>query len=306
MKHHLRIATRNSPLALWQAEFVREQLGKHHADLSVEIIGMTTKGDQLIDSPLAKIGGKGLFVKELEHAMLAGEADIAVHSMKDVGVGFPDGLGIACVMARHNPLDAVVSNHYRHLNEMPAGSIVGTCSLRRVCQLQNHYPELIFKDLRGNVNTRLAKLDAGVYDAIILAAAGLERLEMPERIASVIDDTVCLPAIAQGSLGIECRVDDEHTRKLLAPLADHNNTLCAMAERAVNERLNGSCQTPIAAYAILDNDEIYLRALIGEPDGSLMLTASQRGLASDAHAIGICVADELLTQGAQAILDKLN
>ncbi len=301
----IRIATRNSPLAMWQAEFVRDKLLQHHQNLQVEIIGMTTRGDQLLDSPLAKIGGKGLFVKELENALLEKRADIAVHSMKDVGVVFPEGLGLSCVMARHNPFDAFVSNHYKTLSELPENAVVGTCSLRRVCQLKKHYPHLLFKDLRGNVNTRLAKLDNGDYDAIILAAAGLERLGMAERIASVIEPEISLPAIAQGSLGIETREDDEVTKQLLAPLADTKNSLRASAERAVNERLNGSCQTPIAAYAELSGEQIHLRALIGEPDGSVMLYAEKTGHIDDARAIGLTVADELLSQGAKAILDKI-
>ncbi len=306
MKHTLRIATRNSPLAMWQAEFVRDELLRYHDNLTVEIIGMKTKGDKLLDSPLAKIGGKGLFVKELENAMLENRADIAVHSMKDVGVVFPDGLGIACIMKRHNPFDGFVSNHYKNLDELPENAVVGTCSLRRVCQLQKHYPHLQFKNLRGNVNTRLAKLDAGEYDAIILAVSGLERLEMSERIASVIPDDICLPAIAQGSLGIECRTDDELTQSLLRPLADTDNTYRASAERGVNERLNGSCQTPIAAYATLDGEQLHLRALIGEPDGSVMLYTQKSGHISEAQAIGIAAADDLHAQGAQAILDKLD
>lgn len=301
----LRIATRNSPLAMWQAVFVRDELLRHHNDLSVEIVGMTTRGDQLLDSPLAKIGGKGLFVKELEAALLDGTADIAVHSMKDVGVVFPEGLGIGCIMQRHSPFDAFVSNRYQRIDEMPAGAVVGTCSLRRVCQLQNHYPNLQFKNLRGNVNTRLAKLDSGEYDAIILAAAGLERLEMHERVASIIPADICLPAIAQGSLGIELRSDDTDTLAKLSPLSDNDNTIRATAERAVNERLNGSCQTPIAAYATLTGGQLHLRALIGEPDGSLMLHTEQHGAASEAHALGIAAADDLLAQGAKAILDKL-
>lgn len=306
MTHTLRIATRNSPLAMWQAEFVRDELQKHHKDLSVEIIGMTTRGDQLLDSPLAKIGGKGLFVKELETAMLENRADIAVHSMKDVGVIFPEGLGISCIMERHNPFDAFVSNHYPTLDDLPEAAVVGTCSLRRVCQLQKHYPHLRFKNLRGNVNTRLAKLDAGEYDAIILAVSGLERLKMSARIASVIPDDICLPAIAQGSLGIECRLADQATRDLLTPLADKQNTLRAAAERGVNERLNGSCQTPIAAYATLEGESLHLRALIGEPDGSVMLYSEKSGAAQNARAIGVAAAEDLLSQGAQAILDKLS
>ncbi len=254
----------------------------------------------------AKIGGKGLFVKELENALLEKRADIAVHSMKDVGVIFPEGLGLSCIMARHNPFDAFVSNHYQTLGELPENAVVGTCSLRRVCQLKKHYPRLQFKDLRGNINTRLAKLDNGDYDAIILAAAGLERLGMAERIASVIEPEISLPAIAQGSLGIECRLDDEITKRFLAPLADTQNTICATAERAVNERLNGSCQTPIAAYAELSGEQIYLRALIGEPDGSVMLYAEKTGHIDEARAIGLAVADNLLAQGAKEILDKIS
>lgn len=306
MTKTIRIATRNSPLAMWQAEFVRDELLRNHRDLTIDIIGMTTQGDQLLDSPLAKIGGKGLFVKELENALLEKRADIAVHSMKDVGVVFPEGLGIACIMSRHNPFDAFVSNQYCRLSELPNNATVGTCSLRRVCQLKKHYPHLQFKDLRGNVNTRLAKLDKGEYDAIILAAAGLERLQMNHRIASVIEPEISLPAIAQGSLGIECRLDDERTKALLAPLSDVDNTIRATAERAVNERLNGSCQTPIAAYAVLEGEMLHLRGLIGEPDGSLMLTAEKSGHRDEARTIGRAVADELLRQGAKSILDKIS
>ncbi len=305
MKTTLRIATRNSPLALWQAEFVRDQLLRHHPDMTVTITGMKTKGDKLLDSPLAKIGGKGLFVKELENAILAGQADIAVHSMKDVGVCLPAGLQIGCIMARHNPFDALVSNHYATLDAMPAGAVVGTCSLRRVCQLKKHYPHLRFKDLRGNVNTRLAKLDDGEYDAIILAVSGLERLNLATRIADVIPPEVCLPAIAQGSLGIELRSDDSDTLARLNPLVDIDNTYRATAERAVNERLNGSCQTPIAAYAILEGEQLYVRALIGSPDDRVMYHSEARGHCQQAHALGTTCADALLAQGAQVILDKI-
>ncbi len=301
----VRIATRNSPLAIWQAEFVRDELLRHHDNLRIEIIGMKTKGDKLLDSPLAKIGGKGLFVKELENAMLEQRADIAVHSMKDVGVQFPEGLGIGCIMARHSPFDAFVSNNYQRLDDLPAGAVIGTCSLRRSCQLKKHYPHLQFKDLRGNVNTRLSKLDNGEYDAIILAVSGLERLGMQSRIASEISPDICLPAIAQGSLGVELRSDDAETLALLAPLADVDNTYRATAERAVNERLNGSCQTPIAAYATLADEQLHVRALIGSPDGSVMLYSEARGHVSEAHALGTACADELLRQGAQSILDNL-
>lgn len=305
MKNTLTIATRNSPLALWQAEFVRDELLRHHADLHVDILGMTTKGDQLLGTPLTKIGGKGLFVKELETALLDGRADIAVHSMKDVGVKFPDGLGIGAILARHNPFDALVSNRYQQLVDLPDGAVIGTCSLRRVCQLKNHFSHLQFKDLRGNIHTRLSKLDAGEYDAIILAAAGLERMGLNERIAAEISPATCLPAIAQGSLGIELRLDDNDTLVRLQPLIDADNTIRATAERAVNERLNGSCQTPIAAYATLAGEQVYLRALIGSPDGKTRLYTEQHGEVSDARNIGLTAADDLLSQGAQAILDSV-
>lgn len=301
----IRIATRNSPLALWQAAFVRDELMKIHQDLSVEIIGMTTKGDQLLDTSLSKIGGKGLFVKELEHALLENRADIAVHSMKDVGVMMPEGLTIACIMARHNPLDALVSNQYQALDDLPDGSVVGTCSLRRICQLQARYPNWIFKPLRGNIHTRLQKLDAGEYDAIILAAAGLERMDMEQRISQMIPDNIALPAIAQGTLGIEIRANDSDVESLLLPLQDNDTLVCTTAERAVNERLNGSCQTPIAAYATLEQGELHLRALIGQTDGSLTLTTETKGQPENAHEMGIQVAETLLAQGADKILSAI-
>ncbi len=301
----IKIATRNSPLAMWQAEFVADKLKKNIEGLEVQIIGMTTKGDQMLDSPLAKIGGKGLFVKELEASMLNNETDIAVHSMKDVGVSLPDGLAIKAILKRDNPFDAFVSNKYQNLAEMPDSSVVGTCSLRRVCQLKNIYPNLVFKDLRGNVNTRLKKLDDGEYDAIILAAAGLERLGMNERITSVISSEICLPAITQGSMGIECRKEDLEIIEILQTIADDENTIRATAERAVNERLNGSCQTPIAAYCTIDGENIHLRAIIGEPDGSIMLNAEVTGLAIDARGLGLQAADYLIEQGALDILAKI-
>lgn len=301
----LTIATRNSPLAMWQAEFVRDALLRCHDNLTVTIVGMTTKGDKLLGTPLTKIGGKGLFVKELETALLDGRADIAVHSMKDVGVNFPEGLGLGAILPRHNPFDALVSNTYRQLEDLPEGAVVGSCSLRRVCQLKNRFPHLQFKDLRGNIHTRLDKLDKGEYDAIILAAAGLERMGMDARIAAEIPPSVCLPAIAQGSLGVEVRLDDTATLTRLQPLIDRENTLRATAERAVNERLNGSCQTPIAAYATVDGQQLHLHALIGSPDGTVMLHAEQHGHINDARALGIAAAEALLTQGAQTILDSI-
>lgn len=214
----VRIATRQSPLALWQAEFVKAQLEHFHPNIKVELVTMVTKGDKILDTPLAKVGGKGLFVKELETAMLEGRADIAVHSMKDVPVEFPEGLGLEVICEREDPRDAFVSNKYKNLDELPQGSVIGTSSLRRQCQIRAARPDLIIRDLRGNVGTRLGKLDAGEYDAIILAAAGLIRLEMPERIASLIEPEQCLPAVGQGAVGIECRLDDERIKELLAPL----------------------------------------------------------------------------------------
>ena len=235
----LKIATRQSPLALWQANFVKDQLEKFHPTLSVELVPMVTKGDVILDSPLAKIGGKGLFVKELENALLEKRADIAVHSMKDVPMEFPEGLGLSVICKREDPRDAFVSNTYRSLDELPQGAIVGTSSLRRQCQLKQLRPDLDIRSLRGNVGTRLSKLDNGEYDAIILASAGLIRLGLAERIASFIEVEQSLPAAGQGAVGIECRVDDEEVKALLAPLSDATTTTCVLAERAMNTRLQG-------------------------------------------------------------------
>ncbi|MEX2470354.1 MAG: hydroxymethylbilane synthase, partial [Pseudohongiellaceae bacterium] len=247
----LRIATRESPLALWQAHYVRDALRRAHPELRIELVPMTTRGDQILDSPLSRIGGKGLFVKELERAMLEDEADIAVHSMKDVPMEFPEGLGLAVICEREDPQDAFVSNDYSLFADLPEGARVGTSSLRRQCQLRQARPDLVIGDLRGNVGTRLAKLDAGDYDAIILAAAGLKRLELPKRIQERLAPELCLPAGGQGAVGIECRLDDEPTRALLASLHHEDSAVRVSAERAVVSRLQGSCQVPIGAYAEL-------------------------------------------------------
>ncbi len=301
----LRIATRKSPLAMWQAEFVKTALEAVHPELEVKLIPFVTKGDVILDTPLAKVGGKGLFVKELENAMLAGEADIAVHSMKDVPMEFPEGLGLSTICEREDPRDAFVSNHYQRIEDLPAGAVVGTSSLRRQCQLRASRPDLVVKDLRGNVNTRLAKMDAGEYDAIILAAAGLLRLEMPERIASFISPEQSLPAVGQGAVGIECRLDDSETIALLAPL-DHPETRTrVLAERAVNNTLEGGCQVPIGSYAELNGSEIYLRALVGSPDGSTMLHSEIRGPRENAEKLGVELAQTLLDAGAKTILDAV-
>lgn len=304
-RQNIRIATRGSPLALWQAEHVAARLEALHPGLEVSLLTMKTRGDKMLDAPLAKVGGKGLFVKELEAGLLDGRADLAVHSLKDVPVEFPEGLELALVMEREDPRDAFVSNHHDSLAVMPAGALVGTSSLRRQTQIRERYPELRVDWLRGNVNTRLAKLDAGDYNAIILAASGLQRLGFNDRIRMPIAPEECLPAIGQGVLGIEIRCDDDELRQLIAPLAHADTTLRVTAERALNQTLNGGCQVPIAGYAELDGDQLHLRGLVGEPDGSRILRAEVRGSSAHAHALGVELAQQLLAQGADEILDKL-
>lgn len=302
----LRIATRSSPLALWQAEEVARQLHAIYPELQVSLVEMKTRGDKLLDAPLAKVGGKGLFVKELEEGILAGKADIAVHSMKDVPVAFPPGLELAVIMQRGDPRDAFVSNHHESLAQMPAGTLVGTSSLRRQTQIRERYPQLRVDWLRGNVNTRLRKLDEGEYDAIILASAGLIRLGFGARIRVALEPEICLPAIGQGAVGIEVRCDDDAVKAMLAPLGDADTTIRVRAERALNEALNGGCQVPIAGFALLDQGQIYLRGLVGEPDGSLILRAEVRGDAAQAEQLGQQVAADLRAQGAAQILAKLD
>ncbi len=305
MSHTLRIATRKSALALWQAEFVKTELERFHPDLQVELVPMVSRGDKILDVPLAKVGGKGLFVKELEHALVAGEADIAVHSMKDVPMGFPEGLGLEVICEREDPSDAFVSNHFASLAELPEGSVVGTSSLRRQCQLLASRPDLEIKFLRGNVNTRLKKLDDGEYDAIILATAGLVRLEMGDRIRERIAPEEMLPAGGQGAVGIECRIDDDTTRELLKPLHHALTAERVMAERAMNKRLEGGCQVPIGCYAIHTDDGLWLRGLVGSPDGAEMIEADIRGACSDAETMGVTLAEQLLSYGADRILKEV-
>ncbi|WJN59843.1 hydroxymethylbilane synthase [Pseudomonas sp. SO81] len=300
MSREIRIATRKSALALWQAEYVKARLEQAHPGLTVSLVPMVSRGDKLLDAPLAKIGGKGLFVKELETALLEHEADIAVHSMKDVPMDFPEGLGLFCICEREDPRDAFVSNTYDSLDALPAGSVVGTSSLRRQAQLLARRPDLKIQFLRGNVNTRLAKLDAGEYDAIILAAAGLIRLGFEERIRSSISVDDSLPAGGQGAVGIECRSADSEIHALLAPLHHAETATRVIAERALNKRLNGGCQVPIACYALLEGEQIWLRGLVGQPDGGLLLRAEGRG--TDAEVLGVQVAEQLLAQGAETIL----
>jgi len=302
MTQRVRIATRKSALALWQAEYVKARLEFFHPGLVVELVPMSTQGDKILDTPLAKIGGKGLFVKELETAMLEDRADIAVHSMKDVPVEFPQGLMLSTICEREDPRDAFVSNQYQSLGQLPYGAVVGTSSLRRQCQIKALRPDLQIRDLRGNVNTRLAKLDAGEFDAIILAAAGLIRLGFQSRIATYLPVSQSLPANGQGAVGIECRSDDLAIRALLAPLEHRPTRLAVLAERAMNRALQGGCQVPIGAFAEIDGDAMYLRGLVGQLDGQQILQAEVRGAATDAEVLGQQLAELLLAQGAGEIL----
>jgi hydroxymethylbilane synthase len=305
MSREIRIATRKSALALWQAEYVKARLEASHPGLKVSLVPMVSRGDKLLDAPLAKIGGKGLFVKELETALMENEADIAVHSMKDVPMEFPEGLGLYCICEREDPRDAFVSNHFDDLDALPPGSVVGTSSLRRQAQLLARRPDLKIQFLRGNVNTRLAKLDAGEYDAIILAAAGLIRLGFGERIRSSISVDESLPAGGQGAVGIECRTTDSELHALLECLNHAPTAIRVVAERALNKRLNGGCQVPIACYAVLEGDQLWLRGLVGQPDGTVLLRAEGRAPAADAEALGVQVAEALLDQGAEQILQAV-
>ncbi|MDF7667388.1 hydroxymethylbilane synthase [Orbaceae bacterium ESL0727] len=306
----IRIATRQSPLALWQANFVAQQLRDLYPTLTVELIPMVTQGDVILDSPLAKIGGKGLFVKQLEAALLNQQADIAVHSIKDIPTDFPAGLALTTICKRDDVRDTFVSNHYQTLSELPAGAIVGTSSLRRQCQLNAAFPHLQIKDLRGNVGTRLAKLDDQQYDAIILAAVGLKRLGLANRIKQYIETNLILPAVGQGAIGIETRSHDDAILDLLAPLDDHNTRLAILAERAMNKKLQGGCQVPIACYSQLTQAEsgsniLALQGLVGSVDGRKIIRATVMGDATQAQQLGEQLADKLLAQGAHAILAKL-
>jgi hydroxymethylbilane synthase len=305
MTETLRIATRKSQLALWQAEYVRDVLLQYHPDLNVELVKMTTQGDKILDTPLAKVGGKGLFVKELEAGLLSGDADIAVHSMKDVPVELPEGLHLSVICPREDPRDAFVSNEYASFASLPKGARLGTSSLRRQCQLAAQRPDLNIIDLRGNVNTRLQKLDAGDYDAIILAAAGLKRLGMQARITETLSPEISLPAIGQGAVGIECRVNDDWVNDLLAPLNDRDTAIRVRAERALNHRLQGGCQVPIAGYAELAHGVILLRGLVGTVDGSKIIHGEIAGQPEDAEYLGRVLAEDLLTRGADKILESL-
>lgn len=305
MKEILRIATRQSPLALWQANFVKNELELRFPQLTVELVTMVTKGDIILDTPLAKIGGKGLFVKELELALLENRADLAVHSMKDVPMEFPEGLGLAVICQREDPRDAFVSNLYNDLSDLPEGAVVGTSSLRRQCQLMARYPHLTIKSLRGNVGTRLSKLDAGEYDAIILASAGLIRLGLKERIRSFISVEDSLPASGQGAVGIETRLNDERVLKYINSLNHPETAYCVKAERAMNARLQGGCQVPIGAFARLNGETVSMNALVGALDGSQIIRASGIAPIAQAELLGVQIAEQLLAQGADKILAEV-
>ena len=304
-RRRLRIATRKSALALWQAEHVAAGLRRLYPHLDVELVAMTTRGDRILDTPLARIGGKALFVKELERGIWEGRADIAVHSIKDVPAQLPEGMHLPVVLEREDPCDAFVANHYESLAALPVGARLGTASLRRECQLRAQRPDLRVGMLRGNVQTRLAKLESGEFDAIVLAAAGLRRLGLEEHIRCTLTPEQSLPAVGQGALGIECRIDDQEINDLIAPLTDRPSYLRVVAERAVNARLEGSCQVPIAAFSVLDGDNIWLRALVGSRDGSCVLRGEIRGLASEGGSLGRQLADDLLARGAAELLASL-
>ncbi|MEW6133002.1 MAG: hydroxymethylbilane synthase [Pseudomonadota bacterium] len=296
------IATRESALALWQAHHVRDRLMALHPGLEVELLGLTTQGDRILDVTLNKIGGKGLFVKELEQALQDGRADLAVHSLKDVPMALPEGFALAAIGEREDPRDAFVSNRYRRLSDLPPGAVVGTSSLRRESQLRARYPHLDIRPLRGNVNTRLRKLDEGQYAAVILAAAGLKRLGLEERIAAVLEPEHSLPAAGQGALGIEIRADRTDMEALLAPLHHAQTAACVRAEREVSRRLGGSCQVPLGAYAVMREDALFLRGFVASPDGKTFLQAECSGGPDDPEALGRLLAQALRDQGADAIL----
>lgn len=302
----LKIATRKSPLALWQAEHIKARLEALHDGLVVELVTFVTQGDKILDTPLAKIGGKGLFVKELENALLDGRADLAVHSIKDVPMQLPEGLDLPVICEREDPFDAFVSNTYAHFNDLPHGAVVGTSSLRRKSQILHQRPDLVIKDLRGNVGTRLAKLDEGQYDGIILASAGLKRLGLFDRIRHQLDVTLSLPAVGQGALGLECRADDHDVLALIEPLRHYDTEICVRAERAFNAYLEGGCQIPIAGYATLQAHNIIMEGRVGSLDGKVLLKAEQRANHTQAVELGEKLAEALIALGAGELLNALD
>jgi len=305
MREKIIIATRGSKLALWQAEWVREKILKIEPSLRVELLKIKTTGDKILDVPLAKVGGKGLFVKEIEEALIRKEADLAVHSMKDVPTELPEGLHLGAILIREDPRDAFISNRYKSFESLPKGAVIGTSSLRRSCQLLSIRGDLNIQTLRGNLDTRLRKLDEGQFDAIILASAGVKRLGFEKRISEIIPDEISLPAIGQGAVGIECRVDDDFINNLIRPLNHEETELCVRAERAVLRRLEGGCQVPIAAYSVLNGQRLYMRALVGSINGDRIIRADIEGLPEEAESLGKKLAEELLTKGAREILEEV-
>lgn len=306
MARHLIIATRGSALALWQAESVRDALKAIDPSLDISFNVIKTKGDKILDAPLAKIGGKGLFVKEIEQALLSGSADLAVHSVKDVPMNLPEGLIIGCVPKREAPTDCFLSEKYASIDDLPKGALVGTSSLRRQAQVLALRPDLLVAPLRGNINTRMERLKAGNYDAIILATAGLFRLGLHARRMLVLPVDEFIPAVGQGALGVECQEDNYQVLALLAQLEDRETRVCVQAERSFLRRLNGGCQVPIAAHAVfVDEENINLQCLVAEPNGSLLLRGQRNGDAIDAEKIGVAAAETLLRDGADKILSKL-
>ncbi len=302
----VKIGTRRSDLAIWQAEFVRDELIRHYPDIEVELVGVTTEGDRTLDVPLSEKGGKGLFLKEIEKELLDNKVDIAVHSMKDVTITDPVGLHIPVICERANPFDAFVSTHYENLESLPENARVGTCSLRRQSILRHRFPDLEVGNLRGNVNRRLQRLDNGDFDAIILAAAGLHRLDMADRIRQVIASEVMLPAVGQGAIGVQCREDDKQTTELIEPLNHLETQRRVHAERAANARLGGGCHVPLGAFAELENGVLQLRGFVGDPDGSQLIFADMQGAKDAPDQIGHALAEKLLAQGAAKILQKFS
>ncbi len=301
----LKVATRNSPLALWQAEHVKQLLVKFNPNLNVELVSMTTEGDRLLDASLVAVGGKGLFIKELEQTLLNGVADIAVHSMKDVTIDLPEELAIPVILKREDVRDVFISNNYRQLEDLPDGSILGTSSLRRQSQVKVLCPKVELKELRGNVGTRLRKLDDGQYDAIMLAAAGIIRLGLKGRITQLISESTLLPAVGQGAIGVECRADDTVVHELIAPLNDRETSLCVKTERAFSRRLFGGCQLPIAGQASMKGNNINLIGLVARIDGSEVIKSELNGDVGKCGEIGTVLAERLLEQGADEILKEL-
>jgi len=301
----IRIGTRGSKLALWQANHVKDRLEAAHPGLTAELVTITTTGDRVQDRSLLEMGGKGAFVKEIEEALLGEAIDIAVHSMKDVPVTLPDGLHLPVVCKREDPRDGFIANAYTHPREMPAGARIGSSSLRRKCQLMARFPALEVAEIRGNVDTRLRKLDEGQYDAIVLAAAGLRRLGWAERITTLLDPADSLPAMGQGTIGIEAREGDEATLARIRAIEDADTAVRTRAEWALNRRMQGGCEVPMGGYAELDDDRLRLRGLVGEPDGSRLIEDEVSGAADDAEALGSELAERLLAAGAEAILERM-